>query len=216
MTEPVLALPSIDDVAAQLHERWMQSKRAVGIMSRISPELDEELMRPYAELSEPGKDLNRRTVQAVYVAIEIARSMRELPNRGTVAAYVHLNWVAEKREAGVTSREAAEDGSELMVPYNRLTAAGKRLNIQTVDAVYAAIEAAWETQFPPVELVASLVHQDWMLAKLQQLNMTRISGETGEDQMVDYRDLSEREKDYDRQMVRGVYAAIDAIRSGSS
>lgn len=62
-------LPDIEAVAGEVHAAWMDSKRAQGVTSRKS-EKGEELMVPYAELSEPAKDLDRGSVRAVYAAIE--------------------------------------------------------------------------------------------------------------------------------------------------
>jgi hypothetical protein len=62
-------LPDIEAVAAKVHEAWMQSKRERGIKSRTS-ETGEELMVPYDKLSEAAKELDRRSVRAVYEAIE--------------------------------------------------------------------------------------------------------------------------------------------------
>jgi len=62
-------LPDIEIVAAKVHEAWMESKRTKGITSRKS-ETGEELMVPYANLSEDAKELDRASVRAVYAAIE--------------------------------------------------------------------------------------------------------------------------------------------------
>jgi hypothetical protein len=64
-------LPDIEVVSAKVHEAWMESKRAQGVTSRKS-ETGEELMVPYAQLSEPAKELDRGTVRAVYAAIRAA------------------------------------------------------------------------------------------------------------------------------------------------
>jgi hypothetical protein len=48
----------IKEVSAAVHEGWMESKRTQGVETRRS-ENGEELMVPYAELSEPAKDLDR-------------------------------------------------------------------------------------------------------------------------------------------------------------
>jgi hypothetical protein len=66
------ALPDIELVSAKVHEAWMVTKHGQGVESRKS-EAGEELMRPYDELSESAKDLDRGTVRAVYAAIEEAR-----------------------------------------------------------------------------------------------------------------------------------------------
>lgn len=58
----------VEVLAEQAHEGWMSSKRALGIDSRCS-ETGEELMVPYAELSEPAKDLDRGAVRSVLAAI---------------------------------------------------------------------------------------------------------------------------------------------------
>ena len=64
-----MTLPPIETVSAKVHEAWMESKRAKGVESRKS-ETGEELMVPYADLSEAAKELDRGTVKAVYAAIE--------------------------------------------------------------------------------------------------------------------------------------------------
>lgn len=62
-------LPDIEIVSAKVHEAWMNRKRSQGVVSRCS-ETGEELMVPYAQLSEAAKDLDRSSVQAVYQAID--------------------------------------------------------------------------------------------------------------------------------------------------
>lgn len=62
-------LPDIEKVAAKVHEAWMKGKQAKGITSRKAED-GEELMVPYEQLSEPQKDQDRSTVQAVYAAIK--------------------------------------------------------------------------------------------------------------------------------------------------
>jgi hypothetical protein len=64
-----MKLPDIELVSAQVHEVWMESKKANGISSRKSED-GEELMVPYEKLSEKAKDLDRNTVKAVYAAIK--------------------------------------------------------------------------------------------------------------------------------------------------
>ena len=64
-----MTLPDIELVSAKVHEAWMDSKKAKGITSRRS-EKGEELMVPYADLTEESKELDRSSVRAVYIAIE--------------------------------------------------------------------------------------------------------------------------------------------------
>ena len=61
-------LPDIEVVSAKVHEAWIASKLAQGVISRKS-EVGEELMVEYDLLSEAAKDLDRNTVKAVYAAI---------------------------------------------------------------------------------------------------------------------------------------------------
>ena len=64
-----------------------------------------------------------------------------LPDLELVAAEVHVAWMASKRAQGFTSRKA-EDGEELMAPYEQLSEKAKDLDRNTVRAVYAAIRKA--------------------------------------------------------------------------
>lgn len=57
----------VEAVSAEVHAAWMRTKAAQGVTSRRS-ETGEELMVPYAELSEPAKDLDRQSVLAVLAA----------------------------------------------------------------------------------------------------------------------------------------------------
>lgn len=58
----------IEDVSAQVHATWMDAKRAVGVSSR-KLETGEELMVPYASLSEQAKELDRGTVRTILRAL---------------------------------------------------------------------------------------------------------------------------------------------------
>lgn len=64
-----------------------------------------------------------------------------LPDLELVAAEVHGAWMDSKRAQGFTSRKA-EDGEELMAPYEQLSEKAKDLDRNTVRAVYAAIRKA--------------------------------------------------------------------------
>ncbi|MDO7852877.1 RyR domain-containing protein [Hymenobacter convexus] len=67
------ALPDLELVAEKVHESWMKTKQDQGVTTRQS-ETGEELMVPYAQLSEPAKELDRMTVRTVYAAIEALSS----------------------------------------------------------------------------------------------------------------------------------------------
>lgn len=60
---------------------------------------------------------------------------------------------------------------------------------------------------PDVEIVSALVHDAWMLGKIQQ-GVTSRPAEDGEEQMVPYPMLSEKVKQLNRDTVKAVYAAI--------
>jgi hypothetical protein len=64
-----------------------------------------------------------------------------LPDIEIVSAKVHEAWMESKKAQGVTTR-LAEDGEELMAPYEVLSEKAKQLDRGTVKAVYEAIEAA--------------------------------------------------------------------------
>ncbi len=55
-----------------------------------------------------------------------------------VSAKVHDNWMASKRDAGVTTRKL-ESGEELMVPYDQLSEQAKDLDRGTVKTVISAL-----------------------------------------------------------------------------
>jgi hypothetical protein len=60
---------NIEAISAKVHEQWMATKRAKGVVTR-KLESGEELMVPYSQLSEEAKDLDRGSVRAVVAAIE--------------------------------------------------------------------------------------------------------------------------------------------------
>jgi len=62
-------LPDLELVAAKVHDSWMQGKLDKGVRTRRAED-GEELMVPYAQLSEAQKDQDRQTVKTVYAAIE--------------------------------------------------------------------------------------------------------------------------------------------------
>jgi hypothetical protein len=62
---------ALEAIAAAVHEEWMATKRAGGVTTRCS-ESGEELMVPYADLSEGAKELDRGSVRAVFNAAETA------------------------------------------------------------------------------------------------------------------------------------------------
>jgi hypothetical protein len=66
--------------------------------------------------------------------------MIQLPDVEKVSAAVHDSWMAGKKAKGITSRKA-EDGEELMVPYDQLSEPQKDQDRNVVKTVYAAIEA---------------------------------------------------------------------------
>lgn len=68
----------------------------------------------------------------------ITQATTDLPDVEVVAAAVHEQWMASKQAQGVSSRRA-EDGEELMVPYEHLSERAKELDRGSVRAVYAAI-----------------------------------------------------------------------------
>jgi hypothetical protein len=64
-----MQLPDLELVAAAVHKSWLESKLAQGFSSRKAED-GEELMVPYAELSEKQKEMDRGLVRTVYAAIE--------------------------------------------------------------------------------------------------------------------------------------------------
>ena len=71
-----MLLPDIEQVSAEVHRAWMESKKTIGISSRKAED-GEELMVPYEQLSEKAKDLDRNTVRAVFAAIKKLKSKRK-------------------------------------------------------------------------------------------------------------------------------------------
>ncbi len=59
----------LEKVSEAVHESWITAKRAAGVTSRKLDTTGEELMVPYAELSEEAKELDRGTVRATLEAL---------------------------------------------------------------------------------------------------------------------------------------------------
>lgn len=64
-----LHLPDIEKVSEFVHADWVNKKLAEGVTSRTAT-WGEELVRPYNELSDKAKQLDRDTVKVVYRAIQ--------------------------------------------------------------------------------------------------------------------------------------------------
>ncbi len=64
-------LPDIEKVSELVHADWVNKKLAEGVTSRTAV-WGEELVRPYNELSDKAKQLDRDTVAVVYEAIRQA------------------------------------------------------------------------------------------------------------------------------------------------
>lgn len=63
-----LVLPNIEKVCEKVHNRWMEDARGKGITTREHE--GEELMVPYDQLSDKGKEHVRNKVNNLYQAIE--------------------------------------------------------------------------------------------------------------------------------------------------
>lgn len=59
----------IEQLAAASHDRWLEAKRLQGFESRRA-EWGEELMVPYARLTERSRELDRATVRSVLAAAD--------------------------------------------------------------------------------------------------------------------------------------------------
>ena len=63
-----MTLPSIEIVAAEVHQAWIDAKLAQGINSRPAADGTEQMV-PYADLPDALQELDRAMVRAVYTAI---------------------------------------------------------------------------------------------------------------------------------------------------
>ena len=67
----------VEQVSARVHEAWMETKRSKGVTTRLS-ESGEELMVPYANLSEDAKDLDRNSLRVILeTVLTIAKDCKE-------------------------------------------------------------------------------------------------------------------------------------------
>ena len=64
----MIQLPEIETVSAEVHQAWIETKKASGVTTRKAED-GEELMVPYKLLSEKAKNLDRNMVKTVYAAI---------------------------------------------------------------------------------------------------------------------------------------------------
>lgn len=67
---------------------------------------------------------------------------------------------------------------------------------------------------PNIEVVSRAVHEGWR-ARKQRMGIKSRRSETGEELMIDYDELSEAAKETNRDMVRTVYSAIEAVNSAA-
>ena len=62
-------MPRLERLAEEVHQKWIDTKLSQGISSRLAED-GEELMVPYARLSEKAKQLDRNSVSAVLDALD--------------------------------------------------------------------------------------------------------------------------------------------------
>ena len=62
-------MPRLERLAEEVHQKWIDTKLSQGISSRLAED-GEELMVPYARLSEKAKQLDRNSVTAVLDAMD--------------------------------------------------------------------------------------------------------------------------------------------------
>lgn len=88
-------------------------------------------------------DDNRTEYEVIALEVDGVKQPQEdwLPEVEEVAAAIHSAWMDEKLAQGVTSRKA-DDGEELMVPYEQLSEKARASNRNLVRTVYAAIADA--------------------------------------------------------------------------
>lgn len=113
-------LPDIEIVSAQVHDAWMALKRDAGVTSRKLDTTGEELMVPYAQLSEQAKELDRGTVRTVYAAIELIAAS-EVPQRYRVEfdGFVGTVIGSYKRLDGEEGVVMQQDGCKVVHVYRR-------------------------------------------------------------------------------------------------
>lgn len=83
-----LALPDIEKVCSKVHDNWIDNKKAQGTHTKLTPE-GKELMVPYDQLDEDGKNIVRERVNAVYKAIEETHEEVNQPTGQKQAATQH-------------------------------------------------------------------------------------------------------------------------------
>jgi hypothetical protein len=91
------------------HDAWMDAKRSQGVTSRPS-EWGEELMVPYAALSEQAKDLDRSTVRGVLAAIDRAGYVVAPTDHDAMA---RANALVEVRTEFASLRNEIRDGERV-------------------------------------------------------------------------------------------------------
>lgn len=106
---------TLEAVSELVHDNWVSAKRLAGVTSRTLDSTGEELMVPYAELSEEAKELDRGTVRVVL------KACREQSERGAAGLRAtakqeaeiaeglrcHVDELVADRDAERTQKEAA-------------------------------------------------------------------------------------------------------------
>lgn len=145
---------AVEAISAAVHAAWMVVKQSQGVASSLS-ESGENLMKPYADLSEGAKDLDRGTVRAVLAALPAAGfglrrtivddPVQRGPGPGTIPPGAMANQEPAPKKPECTDYDGGPNFG-LFLNGNPCANCGRRETLHSKAAV-----AAWEAsrQFAP-------------------------------------------------------------------
>lgn len=132
--------PDVEQISPGAHEKMVEALRALGATSEKLDATNEELMRPYAELSDQGKELARARVRST---IGVLREVG-MPSGTDVTEIISRSqdrWVEAMRADGNTSEKIDATGEELILPFDQLSTGAQQFVSATVRGVVETIEA---------------------------------------------------------------------------
>jgi hypothetical protein len=222
----VLPVDAVEAMAELEHARWLRERRAAGYRfaparrdSRWPWRRRHDLLVGWSELPSEAREIDRVLVRERPAILRRAGfGLARDPARERVARTLHERYVAHR---------AAGEPASLAVPWDRLPEEARESNRGAADHIAVKLarigcritpsvlvsSADFVIEGRDLEEMAKLEHERWVDEKLRAgwRNGPRDDEERTHPSIVPWSDLSESEREKDREQVRAIPAVLESV-----